>query len=42
MDENNFTPYVPTLTLDSLKWRTGATMGPCRGGACEARIAELG
>ena len=32
---------LPVLTLDALKWRTGATMGPCHGGRCTARIAQI-
>lgn len=28
-------------SLDAIKWRTGATMGPCHGGRCTARIAEI-
>lgn len=32
---------VPALTLDALKWRTGASMGPCHGGACAARMVDL-
>ncbi len=32
---------LPVLTLDALKWRTGATMGPCHGGRCTARILEI-
>ena len=32
---------LPVKTLDALKWRTGATMGPCHGGRCTARILEI-
>ena len=32
---------LPVLSLDSLKWRTGATMGPCQGGRCTAKILAL-
>ena len=32
---------LPVLSLDALKWRTGATMGPCHGGRCTARIAQI-
>ena len=32
---------LPVLTIDTLKWRTGATMGPCHGGRCTARIAQI-
>ena len=32
---------IPVGCLDALKWRTGATMGPCQGGRCTARIAEI-
>ena len=32
---------LPVLTLDALKWRTGATMGPCHGGRCTTRILEI-
>ena len=32
---------IPVLSLDALKWRTGATMGPCHGGRCTARIVQL-
>ena len=32
---------LPPLTVDAIKWRTGATMGPCHGGRCTARIAEI-
>lgn len=32
---------LPVKSLDALKWRTGATMGPCHGGRCTARIAEI-
>ena len=32
---------IPVGCLDALKWRTGATMGPCQGGRCSAKIAEI-
>ena len=32
---------IPVKSLDALKWRTGATMGPCHGGRCTARILEM-
>ena len=32
---------LPVLSLDALKWRTGATMGPCHGGRCTARLVEI-
>ena len=32
---------LPVLSLDALKWRTGATMGPCHGGRCTARIIQI-
>ena len=32
---------LPVRSLDAIKWRTGATMGPCHGGRCTARIAEI-
>lgn len=32
---------LPVKTIDALKWRTGATMGPCHGGRCTARIVEI-
>ena len=32
---------LPVLSLDSLKWRTGATMGPCQGGRCTAKILAV-
>lgn len=32
---------LPVKSLDALKWRTGATMGPCHGGRCTARILEI-
>lgn len=32
---------LPVLSLDALKWRTGATMGPCQGGRCMARILAI-
>lgn len=32
---------LPVLSLDSLKWRTGAMMGPCQGGRCTARILAV-
>ena len=32
---------LPVLSIDALKWRTGATMGPCHGGRCTARILEI-
>jgi NAD(P)H-nitrite reductase large subunit len=32
---------LPVLSLDSLKWRTGAMMGPCQGGRCTAKILAV-
>lgn len=32
---------LPIKSLDALKWRTGATMGPCHGGRCTARIVQI-
>ena len=32
---------IPVLSLDALKWRCGARMGPCHGGRCTAHIAQL-
>lgn len=32
---------IPVKSLDALKWRTGATMGPCHGGRCTARIMQI-
>lgn len=32
---------LPVCTIDALKWRTGATMGPCHGGRCTVRIAQI-
>ena len=32
---------LPVLSLDALKWRTGATMGPCQGGRCTAKILAV-
>ncbi|MDO4183158.1 MAG: FAD-dependent oxidoreductase [Coriobacteriia bacterium] len=32
---------LPVGCLDALKWRTGATMGPCQGGRCTGRILEI-
>ncbi|MBR3226120.1 MAG: FAD-dependent oxidoreductase [Atopobiaceae bacterium] len=32
---------LPVRSLDALKWRTGATMGPCHGGRCTARILQI-
>ena len=32
---------LPVKSLDALKWRTGATMGPCHGGRCTARIMHI-
>ena len=32
---------LPVLSLDAMKWRTGATMGPCHGGRCTARLVEI-
>ena len=32
---------LPPQSLDAIKWRTGATMGPCHGGRCTARILEI-
>ena len=32
---------LPVKSLDALKWRTGATMGPCHGGRCTARIMQI-
>ena len=32
---------VPVLSLDSLKWRTGVTMGPCHGGFCTPELLRI-
>lgn len=32
---------LPIKSLDALKWRTGASMGPCHGGRCTARIMRI-
>ncbi len=32
---------LPVKSLDALKWRTGATMGPCHGGRCTSRIMQI-
>ncbi len=32
---------LPPLTLDALKWRTGATMGRCHGGFCTPEILKI-
>jgi len=32
---------LPVKSLDALKWRTGATMGPCHGGRCTTRIMQI-
>ena len=32
---------LPVASVDALKWRTGATMGPCHGGRCTARILQI-
>lgn len=32
---------VPVLSLDALKWRTGATMGRCHGGFCLPETAKI-
>lgn len=32
---------LPVYSLDALKWRTGATMGPCQGSKCLAKIAAI-
>lgn len=32
---------LPVYSLDAIKWRTGATMGPCQDGRCLAKIAGL-
>ena len=32
---------LPVMSLDALKWRTGATMGPCHGGRCTSRIMQI-
>ena len=32
---------LPVKSLDAIKWRTGATMGPCHGGRCTARIMQI-
>ena len=34
-------PELPVLSLDALKWRTGATMGRCHGGFCSPELVEL-
>lgn len=32
---------VPVASLDALKWRTGATMGPCHGGFCTPELLRI-
>ena len=32
---------IPVKSLDALKWRTGAAMGPCHGGRCAARTMQI-
>lgn len=32
---------IPALTLDAVKWRCGAMMGPCHGSRCAPRIAQI-
>lgn len=32
---------LPALSLDALKWRTGATMGRCHGGFCSPEIVRI-
>ncbi len=32
---------VPALSLDTLKWRTRATMGRCHGGFCSPEVAKI-
>ena len=32
---------IPLLSLDSLKWRTGAMMGRCHGGFCSPEILQI-
>lgn len=32
---------LPVMTLDALKWRTGATMGRCHGGFCTPEIMKI-
>lgn len=32
---------LPVLSLDAIKWRTGATMGRCHGGFCSPELAEI-
>lgn len=32
---------LPVLSLDAIKWRTGATMGRCHGGFCSPDLVEI-
>lgn len=32
---------LPVLSLDAIKWRTGATMGRCHGGFCSPELVEV-
>lgn len=32
---------LPVLSLDAIKWRTGATMGRCHGGFCSPGLVEI-
>ena len=32
---------LPVLSLDVIKWRTGATMGRCHGGFCSPELVEI-
>lgn len=32
---------LPVLSLDAVKWRTGATMGRCHGGFCSPELVEI-
>ena len=32
---------LPVLSLDAIKWRTGATMGRCHGGFCSPELVEI-
>lgn len=32
---------LPVLSLDAIKWRTGATMGRCHGGFCSPELMEI-
>ena len=32
---------LPALSLDAIKWRTGATMGRCHGGFCSSELVRI-